>query len=86
MPQISRFFGIIINMYFNDPAPTHFHAEYAEHEAVYTIETLEALRGNLPRRAHSMVVEWASLNRLELRANWDRARRMEPLRQIEPLE
>ena len=86
MPQISRFFGIIIYMYFNDHAPPHFHAEYGEHEAVYTIETLEMLRGQLPRRAHGMVVEWASLHRGELRRNWELAREMLPLNSIEPLE
>lgn len=57
MPQISRFFGIIIYMYFNDHSPPHFHAQYGDQEAIYTIETLEILRGNLPRRAHGMVVE-----------------------------
>ena len=56
MPAISRFFGIIIKMYFNDHNPPHFHAEYGEHEAVYVIETLELLRGTLPSRAHAMVV------------------------------
>lgn len=86
MPQISRFFGIIIYMYFNDHAPAHFHAEYGEYEAVYTIETLETLRGELPRRAHGMVVEWATLHRDELRDNWHRAREMMVLNKVEPLE
>lgn len=86
MPHISRFFGIVIHMYFNDHAPPHFHAEYAGDEAVYTIETLEVLRGQLPRRAHGMVVEWASLNRHELFDNWRRARAMETLVEIRPLE
>lgn len=86
MPQISRFFGLIIYMHFNDHAPPHFHAEYGEDEAVYTIETLEILRGKLPRRAHGMVVEWATLHRPELRANWERARRRQQLDKIEPLD
>ena len=86
MPQISCFFGIIIYMYFNDHSPPHFHAEYGEYEAVYTIETLETLRGNLPRRAHSMVVEWATLHRDELRENWGLARQMQTLNRIEPLD
>jgi len=86
MPQISRFFGILIYMYFNDHTPAHFHAEYGEYEAVYTIETLEILRGELPRRAHSMVVEWATLYRNELRDNWNRARDMQSLEKIDPLE
>ena len=86
MPQISRFFGIVIYLYFNDHAPPHFHAEYSGAEAVYTIETLEILRGQLPRRAHGMVVEWASLHRFELMDNWQRARRMEALEAIDPLD
>ncbi len=86
MPQISQFFGIIIYMYYSDHAPPHFHAEYGEDEAVYTIETLEILRGSLPRRAHGLVVEWASLHRDELRANWTRARNGERLATITPLD
>jgi hypothetical protein len=48
MPSISQFFGVSIYMYFNDHMPSHFHAEYGEHEAVYDIETLDILRGGLP--------------------------------------
>lgn len=86
MPQISQFFGIVIYMYFSDHAPPHFHAEYGEDEAVYTIETLELLRGGLPRRAHGLVIEWASLNRADLRSNWMRARKGERLATIKPLD
>ena len=60
MPSICAFYGIVIYMYYNDHNPPHFHAEYAEFEAIYTIETLEILRGKLPRRAHALVVEWAT--------------------------
>ena len=52
MPSVSQFFGIVIYMYYSDHAPPHFHAEYGEDEAVYVIETLELMRGGLPRRAH----------------------------------
>jgi hypothetical protein len=86
MPSISRFFGLVIYMYFNDHAPPHFHAEYGDLEAVYVIDTLDVLRGELPRRAHSLVIEWALANRAELRTNWERASRQLPLKQIEPLE
>ena len=71
---------------YNDHAPPHLHAEYGEHEAVYLIETLEIMRGGLPRRAHGMVMEWASLYRQELRHNWGRASSMRPLHTIQPLE
>jgi hypothetical protein len=86
MPKICQFFGIVIYMYFSDHSPAHFHAEYGEFEAVYTIDTLEILRGELPRRAHSMVIEWALLHRRELRENWIRAREQKSLVEIEPLE
>jgi hypothetical protein len=53
MPTISSFFGIVIRMYYDDHMPPHFHAYYAEHDAALTIETLEVLEGNLPKRAFS---------------------------------
>jgi hypothetical protein len=86
MPCISQFFGISIYIYYNDHLPAHFHAEYAEYEGVYVIDTLETLRGSLPRRAHALVVEWASAHRAELRANWERASESVRLEQIDPLE
>ena len=82
MPRISEFFGIVIYMYYNDHLPPHFHADYAESEGAYTIETLELLRSELSRRAHKMVIEWASDNRAELRAIWDRAREQKPLVEV----
>jgi hypothetical protein len=86
MPSISHFFGVVIYMYYNDHLPPHFHAEYGEFEAVYVIDTLNTLRGQLPRRAHAMVIEWASDHRAELKDNWVRAREELPLVDIEPLD
>jgi len=86
MPTISEFFGIYIVMFYNDHAPPHFHAEYAEHSAVYSIATLEVMNGSLPGRAHAMVVEWASLHRDELMVNWGRARNGQELNSIDPLK
>jgi hypothetical protein len=86
MPCISQFFGIVIYMYFNDHAPPHFHAEYGGHEALYEIQTLQIYAGKLPRRAHNLVIEWADLHRTELLADWERARRGEPLADIKPLD
>ena len=86
MPRISEFFGVVIYVYFNDHSPPHFHAEYGDFEAVYTIDTMDILRGQLPRRAHIMVIEWALLHRDELRMNWQRAREQVPLEQIDPLD
>ncbi|MFH1907382.1 MAG: DUF4160 domain-containing protein [Chloroflexota bacterium] len=86
MPEISRFFGIIIRMYFNDHVPPHFHAHYGEYQAELTIETLEILKGKLPQRVLGLVLEWAALHRDELRADWERARKEQALEPIEPLE
>lgn len=85
MPSISAFFGIVIRMFYNDHLPPHFRAEYGEYEALYAIETLETIGGELPRRAHALALEWTVLHRAELIANWDRARGGVPLRDVQPL-
>ena len=88
MPRISAFYGIVIAMYhdeMNHPGRAHFHARYGDDEASIDIETLAVIAGELAPRARRLVVEWAQLHRAELRANWDRARRHEHLRPIEPL-
>ncbi len=86
MPRISQFFGILIYMYYNDHAPPHFHAEYSGNEALYEIETLRVYAGELPRRVHNLVLEWADLHRQELMEDWQRARNGETLSDIKPLE
>ena len=85
MPEISRFFGIIIRMYFGDHNPPHFHAIYQEFTAEYDINTLAAINGNLPSRAHALVLEWASLHRTELLEDWQLASEMKEIKKIEPL-
>jgi len=86
MPEISRFFGIIIAMYYNDHAPPHFHARYGDAKVEIAIETLSVLAGKLPPRAMGLVIEWASRHQAELLADWELARRQETLNRIEPLE
>lgn len=86
MPEVSRFFGIVIRMFYNDHDPPHFHAVYGEHEALIEINTLVVARGVLPSRALSLVVEWAVLHRDELRRDWELARTGTPPRPIAPLE
>jgi hypothetical protein len=86
MPTVSIFFGISIRMYFDDHSPPHFHAYYGDAAVQIAIETLKVLHGSLPRRALVMVLEWAFARREELRQNWERARRHEPLVRIAPLE
>ena len=64
----------------------HFHATYAEHEALIRIDTLEIIAGSLPRRARALVLEWASQHREELTENWNRARLGQALSKIAPLD
>jgi hypothetical protein len=85
MPTLSIFFGIVIQMYWSDHNPPHFHALYAEHEALIDIQTLEVLRGSLPKRALAMVLEWTQEHQTELLAAWELASRNEHPPKIEPL-
>lgn len=86
MPTISTFFGIVIQMFWRDHGPPHFHAIYAEHEAVIDIRELRVVRGSLPRRALALVLEWATEHRNELMEDWERCSRLEPPNPIPPLE
>jgi hypothetical protein len=88
MPRISAFYGIVIWMYHDEihhRGRPHFHASYGDDEASVDLQTLAVLAGELPPRALRLVVEWARAHQDELRANWERARRHEPLQPIEPL-
>jgi hypothetical protein len=86
MPEISRFLGIIIAMYYNDHGPPHFHAKYREHEALIVIPTGEVLAGQLPPHAFGLVEEWRGLHKSELLEDWELARDRKSLKSIEPLE
>lgn len=85
MPIISRFYGIIIAMYFNDHNPPHFHAKYSGHEALFSFDG-EIIEGELPKRAVKFVQEWISYHKPELEDNWQKAQAGEPLNYIAPLE
>ena len=85
MPEISRFFGIVITMYFDEHNPPHFHSRYGSDRAAIEIATLQVREGRLPSRALGLVVEWASEHQEELMANWDAARLDTPLSRIAPL-
>jgi hypothetical protein len=85
MPEISRFLGIIIKMFYNEHSPAHFHAEYNEYKAEILIDTLEILQGTLPKRIYSFVLEWATEHRDELKRDWELAREKKLLNKIEPL-
>lgn len=86
MPEISRFFGIVIKMFYNDHRVPHFHAEYGEHKATFAIDSLGLLAGKLPTRQHLFVVEWALAHQSELQADWNFTRAHQPPVPIAPLE
>ena len=85
MPEISRFFGIIITMYYKEHAPPHFHAKYGGSRASFSINDFKLLEGRLPKRVISLVLEWAFEHRLELLEDWERAQKREDLNKIKPL-
>ena len=81
MPEICRFLGIVISMYFNEHNPPHFHVRYNEFRAVFSVRTLNVMDGHLPARVRGLVEEWAELHQQELVAMWD----SKDFHQIEPL-
>ncbi len=85
MPELSRFYGIVVKMYFGDHLPPHFHAEYGAQEVLLQIDTLAVIAGRLPPRATGLVMEWASLHQSELREAWEKAKNMQAPGKIEPL-
>lgn len=86
MPEVSRFYGIIIAVYYNDHPPPHFHAKYGDDEATILIDTGQVLDGRLSNRALRLVEEWRTLHASELVRNWELARARYPLNRIDPLE
>ena len=70
MPVITRFYGILIKMYFREHGKPHFHAIYGEYNGVFDIETLEMIEGDLPGRAQHMIREWATAYQAELTTMW----------------
>jgi hypothetical protein len=86
MPEISRFFGIVIAMYHDEHPPAHFHVRYGSDRGLIEIENLNLNRGKLSPRVRGLVLEWALQHRAELRDNWKRAQAGSPLVRIQPLE
>ncbi len=86
MPEISRFFGIVVQMYYGDHDPPHFHVRYSGQKALIAIETMALLKGHLSPRALGLVSEWAELHRAELMEDWNLARSEAELKPIAPLE
>jgi len=85
MPEISRFFGIIVAMFYDEHNPPHFHARYGGAQVAIEITSLRVLEGRLPPRAFGLVIEWASQHREELMQDWQLARDKKPPQKIAPL-
>lgn len=88
MPELSRFYGIIIRMYMEAGEPhhlPHFHAYYQEHVAVFGLDPVDLIAGSLPRRQHRLVVAWAELHQAELIDDWQRLQSGQRPVPIEPL-
>jgi len=85
MPEISRFLGIIIKMYYNEHNPPHFHAQYNDKMGVFTINELQMIEGDLPKKIIPLVLEWAFEHRNELLEDWNLAEKHKELRKIDPL-
>ncbi len=84
-PEICRFLGIVIAIYYRDYEPAHFHAAYGEYEVTVGIED-GLVKGQFPWRVLALVLEWYQLHRAELEQNWGLARERKPLKRIAPLE
>jgi len=85
MPTISSFYGILIQMYWNDHAPPHFHVRYSGYKATVGIQEVAVLTGDLPRTAERLVLEWAAQHQPELMEDWSLCQSMQQPLQIEPL-
>jgi hypothetical protein len=85
MPEISRFLGIVIGIFYSEHGVAHFHAVYGEHEISVEMGS-GTIHGEFPARALRLVLEWANLHKQELIENWQLARQGQPLKRIAPLE
>jgi len=85
MPELSRFLGISITMYFDDHNPPHFHVRYNDYRALISIGELKILDGNLPARILGLVIEWGELHKEELMQDWDMVRTTGKYVKIDPL-
>jgi len=85
MPEISRFLGIVISMYYNEHNPPHFHAKYGNYEITVQIES-GIVKGRFPKRALRFVLDWYDLHKEELLQDWQLAAERKALKQIKPLE
>lgn len=82
MPEISGFYGIVIKLFFGDHPPPHFHAVYGEYVGLFNIDTLEMIEGDLPNRAKNLIIEWAAINKEEMKKMWEK----QEFHKLPPLE
>ena len=88
MPELSRFFGIIIRMYMEAGIQhhrAHFHAYYGDDTAIYSLDSIEVLAGSLPKRQQRFVEAWAEMHQAELEANWQQLQAGQAPQPIAPL-
>jgi hypothetical protein len=85
MPEVSRFYGIVITIYYDEHLPPHFHARYGEDRASFLLSG-ELLAGSMPGRASALVRDWARMHEAELAADWTHAEQAQPLVPIPPLD
>jgi len=85
MPELSRFLGMVISIYFDDHNPPHFHVEYNDNEALISIKDLSVIKGNLPARVMGLAIEWARLHQTELLENWNMVKDSGKYYKIAPL-
>ena len=84
MPVLSRFYGIVVFMNYNDHVPPHFHARYQAQEVIVEIQS-GVVTGTMSKRALRLLLEWSDLHQAELNENWELARQRKPLKPIDPL-
>ena len=84
MPEISRFFGIIIKMYYNEHNPPHFHVEYQDYVAIIDIED-GTVKGEMPRKQLQLIFQWLDIHKAELLKNWELSLSRQQLTKINPL-
>jgi hypothetical protein len=82
MPEVARFYGIVIKVFFGNHSPPHFHAIYGEYNALVSIESLEIIEGDLSSRAQKLVLEWATLYQQDLSQMWN----TQEFRKLPPLK
>jgi hypothetical protein len=87
MPTISRFYGMLIIMFYREGfnEKPHFHVRYNEFDAKFSIADFSLIKGKLPTHALTLIKEWAGLHQQELLDNWERIKNSEPLKKIDPL-